>query len=104
MRLAGTVYLTRAPHIVDGLPHRRIITPDYTERPTAKMQDNHNYFNFAIVNFPFLSIIIPISQGDYQLLRYVGACSGYQGSHESCCFGDMWEFLESVPLDLDDHE
>jgi hypothetical protein len=48
---------------------------------TTQLYDKQDYFNFAIVNFPYISSNIPLSSayGVYisQLIRYARACSTY---------------------------
>ena len=52
-------------------------------KPTTRLYDKRDDFNFPIVNFPFLSSNIPSAPayGVYvsQLIRYARACSNYQG-------------------------
>ena len=49
---------------------------------TTRLYDKQDDFNFPIVNFPFLSSIIPFAPAnsvlDSQLIRYVRTCSNYQ--------------------------
>ena len=49
---------------------------------TFRLDDKRDYFNFPIVNFPFLSSNIPSAPayGVYvsQLIRYARTCSNYQ--------------------------
>ena len=58
-------------------------TVEKDERPSTKLYDKRDDFNFYIVNFPFLSSNIPsgLFYGVYisQLIRYARCCSYYDG-------------------------
>ncbi len=53
-------------------------------RLRTNLYDKRDYFNFPIVNFPFICSNIPVAPeyGVYnsQLIRYSGACGSYQDS------------------------
>jgi hypothetical protein len=55
---------------------------DSSGRPTTTQHDKRDYFDFAIINFPFLCSDIPVSPayGVYisQLIRYARACFPYE--------------------------